>query len=343
MARTDKWKVPEPGIDDRLTSLPDEIISHILSFLPTKYAVGTAVLSRRWKDLWTRVSNLDFDNRLVYRDLISSRVANYFRLTEMEDRRRDVEFLRFVDRVFSQHRNLDSVRCFRFHVSVSRAMQDYLNKRGLAFGSQVEEIDVMLLEAIVSQLCLQLPESFYTLKNLKVAKLHEVKATVNGSVSLPSLKILELWDVLAEDRESLSRLITGCPILETLRLEHCILLDMNENDVLIASIPSLRNLTIIAFLAEDDDKCLCRIAMEAPKLEHLYLEDFTELEFLCSSSPLPCLDSARVDTGRRASSYQSLVRLLAQISSAKEMCLYWNTLVMNIFPLLHKLHYLLVV
>ncbi|CAI0439554.1 unnamed protein product [Linum tenue] len=59
--KTRKISSTEPGIeaDDRLSSLPDEVISHILSFLQTKYAVGIAVLRRRWKDLWTRVSNLD--------------------------------------------------------------------------------------------------------------------------------------------------------------------------------------------------------------------------------------------------------------------------------------------
>lgn len=46
---------------DRISSLPDSVIYHILSFLPTtKYAVGTSILSRRWKLLWTEVPNLLF-------------------------------------------------------------------------------------------------------------------------------------------------------------------------------------------------------------------------------------------------------------------------------------------
>ncbi|CAN0914418.1 F-box/FBD/LRR-repeat protein At5g53840 [Linum grandiflorum] len=44
---------------DRLTHLPDPIIHHILSFLDTKSAVQTSVLSPPWKSVWKNVPVVD--------------------------------------------------------------------------------------------------------------------------------------------------------------------------------------------------------------------------------------------------------------------------------------------
>ncbi|KAL7251313.1 hypothetical protein ACSBR1_013198 [Camellia fascicularis] len=45
--------------EDRINNLPRCIVCHILSFLPTKYAVGTSILSTKWKHMWTSIRNLE--------------------------------------------------------------------------------------------------------------------------------------------------------------------------------------------------------------------------------------------------------------------------------------------
>ncbi|KAI4356897.1 hypothetical protein L6164_000880 [Bauhinia variegata] len=47
---------------DRITNLAEELKCHILSFLPSKDAIRTSVLSSRWRTLWTFVPVVYFQN-----------------------------------------------------------------------------------------------------------------------------------------------------------------------------------------------------------------------------------------------------------------------------------------
>ncbi|CAA0839990.1 FBD-associated F-box protein [Striga hermonthica] len=47
---------------DRLSSLSDEVISHILSFLPIKRSVAISILGKRWRFLWALLPSLHFSH-----------------------------------------------------------------------------------------------------------------------------------------------------------------------------------------------------------------------------------------------------------------------------------------
>ncbi|CAA7017442.1 unnamed protein product [Microthlaspi erraticum] len=46
---------------DFISSMPDDILHHILSFTPIKLAIITSALSRRWRHVWCETPCLDFD------------------------------------------------------------------------------------------------------------------------------------------------------------------------------------------------------------------------------------------------------------------------------------------
>ncbi|KAF7842732.1 F-box/LRR-repeat protein 25-like [Senna tora] len=54
-------KICSAEMEDRISILPDDVLHLVLSYLETKLAVQTCVLSKRWRYLWTGISTLDFD------------------------------------------------------------------------------------------------------------------------------------------------------------------------------------------------------------------------------------------------------------------------------------------
>ncbi|KAF5728598.1 F-box/LRR-repeat protein [Tripterygium wilfordii] len=72
------------GSEKGFCRLPDVVLQHILSFLPTKDAVRTSILSKRWEYLWTSIPNLEFSQGQCKR----------------------IHLMEFVERVFS-HRDSD--------------------------------------------------------------------------------------------------------------------------------------------------------------------------------------------------------------------------------------------
>ncbi|PNX82508.1 F-box/LRR-repeat protein [Trifolium pratense] len=50
---------------DRISELPEELLIHILSFLPPKFACTTSILSKRWKPLCQFLTVFRFDDKSV--------------------------------------------------------------------------------------------------------------------------------------------------------------------------------------------------------------------------------------------------------------------------------------
>ncbi|GFZ11317.1 hypothetical protein Acr_22g0007150 [Actinidia rufa] len=82
-------EVEEKMCTDRLSTLPKDLIHHILSFLDTKFAAQTCLLSKRWRSLWTSLPNLAFYSsnyrKLAFFDKFVSRVLGLCWKSDVRD------------------------------------------------------------------------------------------------------------------------------------------------------------------------------------------------------------------------------------------------------------------
>lgn len=136
--------VKHEGCIDRLSGLPDSVLSHILSFFPTKYAIRTSILSTRWIYLYKSVTTFDFDD-----DDGDSDYRDFFRR----------DFLNIVDSVLFSH-NTTYIESFRIRcVCLTTDANRICGWISFALQRCVQELH-LLVESITDR-------SIITLKSLK--------------------------------------------------------------------------------------------------------------------------------------------------------------------------------
>lgn len=254
---------------DRISNLEDSILCHILSFLPTKYAVGTGILSSKWRYLWTSIPNpsLDFDESLLFQE--------YSELTPNRQEDIDLSFQDFVNRVLLLG---DMMVIKRFHLKIKSAY-NLENTDTWIFAAIKRKVQEIELCSCVTDMYIVPPAVLFTSKTLTVLKLvKDIFLQVPTSIMLPSLKVLHLDSVLREKEESFETLFLGCPVLEELCMKRHIL-DPHQN--LSISVPALKCLMLSClqnYLEDGSDKG-CRVVVNAPKLEQFDLVDYVSDDF----------------------------------------------------------------
>ncbi|VVB06211.1 unnamed protein product [Arabis nemorensis] len=185
---------------DRISGLPNEIISHIVYFLSAKEAAFATVLSKRWQSLYTIIPHLEFDDKFEFED----EDENQESLTDFLD---GVLALPLSSRV----RTL-SLKCFRNSVNptnyaqVNRRLCDVL-KRGV----MELKLDLWVKDEY------SLPFEVFTCKTLVELKLGTLLRIDNlpENALLPALKTLIIKSVRFYDLYgcAFQKLISACPVL----------------------------------------------------------------------------------------------------------------------------------
>ncbi|KAG5546436.1 hypothetical protein RHGRI_018574 [Rhododendron griersonianum] len=235
---------------DRISNLPDSILCHILSKLPTKTAIATAVLSSKWKHLFASIPNLS----LVIDD--DDAVSN--------SPQPNPNFVNFMYHLLTVTlRGVPSIREF-----VLDCRHDYGSSHVDAWISAVLGLKVSALSLFfhVENTGVSIQSLFQceTLEHLLLCQ--PFCAEVPDTVFLPNLTRLTLAFVKFPDSESFEIVISGCPVLEHLALDNC---QFEDTYVLSICSPSLKYLRLNN--CNDDD--FYEVSIHTPSLEVLIYDD----------------------------------------------------------------------
>ncbi|XP_050369309.1 F-box/LRR-repeat protein At3g26922-like [Argentina anserina] len=200
-----------------LRDLPVDVILKILSFLPTKDAIRTTILSTSWESMWTILPSLTFiEWKFEKRDLFMNAVERALMLRG----RADIKEFTLSCEVVG-----DAIRVNTWIYAVVQR--------------NVEVLSLVLPKFIGP---ISLPRSLFTSTKLKVLLLNlRCIFRVPSTICFTSLRRLTLSSVVFSDYNSAQKLFSGCPVLEEIFLYRC---NWENINLVIISAPKLLRFTI---------------------------------------------------------------------------------------------------
>ena len=182
-----------------IESLPDDLRCHILSFLLTRDAAATSLMSKKWKPLWLSLRSFEFST-IYFTDF--------------------GKFSDFVTSVLSSLHSVPSLRLSCYCCSPFKVVDvnQFLYQVALQ-GIQELHLHLFTYSTI-------LPNGFC--KNLVTLELHHASLNYFSCVDFPLIKSLSLIFVNFESHAVMFKFLSGCPNLEYLDARH---LDVINSDI----------------------------------------------------------------------------------------------------------------
>ncbi|GER43276.1 F-box/RNI-like/FBD-like domains-containing protein [Striga asiatica] len=182
--------------DNLISQLPDDILLIILSFLPLKEAGRTSVLSSRWRNLWSYILHLNFDD---YSSMEKVMLDPTFHSVSVEREK----YVKWVDSVLQLHRGstVKELRiCFSLVKSATKSITKWLE---FAFERHTEKLELNLSDGD----CGHPPDETYVFPQ-------EICSS-DRLFNFKPIKMLFLGSVQVSG-ETIEFLLRGCPLLEQL-------------------------------------------------------------------------------------------------------------------------------
>lgn len=187
------------GSRDLISSLPDEVLGKILSFLPTHIAASTSVLSKRWRNLLALVDKLDLSDASVGSPL---------------------GFPEFVDKTLALLKNSSLIKTF--HLNCEHRHEDSRVDGWIHTALELRFLEELRLETVGMY---SIETEFFTSNTLVDLTIcdgfyPDGRLPPAGGVFFPALKRLSLFSVAFADCAMYDDLVLGCPVLEELFLHY---------------------------------------------------------------------------------------------------------------------------
>eukprot|EP00268_Persea_americana_P042531 TRINITY_DN4258_c0_g3_i2.p1 TRINITY_DN4258_c0_g3~~TRINITY_DN4258_c0_g3_i2.p1 ORF type:complete len:546 (+),score=77.48 TRINITY_DN4258_c0_g3_i2:73-1710(+) len=285
---------------DRISSLPDALLLHILSFLDVCQAIRSGILSSRWRVLWTSISSLDF-NQYQFKgykgfdpldDLEEegdpyqrhNLLYNEFDYDEDDDDDDNDdggdadggdsasdnadEFIKFVERSLLLH-GAPKINKFSLTCDYRKKLEYFID--GWILAATRKDVKEFYLEFPYSiDDSYSLPCWLLKCGSLISLSLDGCLVGVPKSVYLSSLLSLSLYSIRMEVG-SIPALLSGCPMLEELVLDKCSISSGRLRILPSSSSTALRLKRLKVVFCSNQSGNEIGLEVEAPNLEFLSL------------------------------------------------------------------------
>ncbi|CAA0827368.1 Unknown protein [Striga hermonthica] len=240
---------------DIISNLPDEIRCHILSFLPTKFAVGTTILSTKWRNLLPSVPNLKLQ---LHDSLLLDPKSNSS--TQIQS------FVKFADNLLKVTlRNAISVQSLVIlckKLNDARPVATWISS-ALLLGIQRLAVQISSRLRHPSALLSSLNGSNLGALYLRVDLRPKPNPIPYGLVfSFPKLKVLVFHSM---DFNLVNSVLLGCPVLEVLVVNNCTP-SFFPGEMLSIRVPSLKVLWLYNMM----NVFFCVLELNSPGLLHFF-------------------------------------------------------------------------
>ncbi|KAJ1378250.1 Leucine-rich repeat domain superfamily [Sesbania bispinosa] len=247
------------GEKDLISKLHESILGHILSFLPTVEAICTSVLSRRWIDVWTSITSVQFDDALLFSG----------------KKMQQEQFVNFVNKVLLHLAN-STIQSFslcltRYHYDASQVS---------AWISFILERRVQKLQIQYADKVLISSHSLFSCSSL-VDLVLQTRCTLSVPISacLPNLKKLSISGIrLVSDSSTYSKdIVLSFPVLKVFEARGC---EWSTIQNISIQAPLLERFSIAIWNSLSKESCKSAIKIFSPHLTDFSYEGDLEQDII---------------------------------------------------------------